>query len=328
MENKIQPKLSVIIPVYKAEQFIERCCKSLFEQTLDSIEYIFVDDCSPDNSVAKIREIASRYPEREPMVKILTHTPNRGVSFSRQQGLEAATGEFVIHCDSDDWVDLDMYKSMYDTAIRDNADVVCCDYVVEYADGRQKKALCNEKDLCSEIVFNLAPQTGSLWSKIVRLSNLRNAKVSFPMNTNWGEDFCVSIAGLILSKKTVCLSECFYHYWQNSESITHTISPKRCDELLTVADYVTEFLTRTGRLGQYAFELNSLKYQCKAPLLMFPEVRDINKWKRLYTECHKDIMKYNYPLYLRMASVCIINNMGWIGRIILKTRDIISNCKR
>ena len=133
MENTNKPKLSVIIPVYKAEKFIERCCVSLFEQTLDNIEYIFVDDCSPDNSVNKIREIVARYPEREPMVKILSHSPNRGVSFSRQQGLEAATGEFVIHCDSDDWVDQDMYESAYKAAIDNDADVVRMGYITEYS---------------------------------------------------------------------------------------------------------------------------------------------------------------------------------------------------
>lgn len=315
------PKVSVIVPIYKAEKFIERCCVSLFEQTLDDMEFIFVDDCSPDNSIAMIRDIMKRYPNREPQIKILTHTPNRGVSFTRQQGFEAATGEFVIHCDSDDWVELDMYESMYNTAIIEDADVVCCGYSVEYANGRKQDVLCNKENLCSKVVFNLAPQTGSLCSKIVRLSNLRNANVSFPQDTNWGEDFCVSIAGLVLSKKTVVLDSCFYHYWQNTDSITHTISKTKCLELTKVPQHVEEFLLSAGLLQKYKHQLNYLKFQSKAVLLRDKGVRDIKLWKSIYPECHYDIFSYRYPLYFKIASWFISHNMTAVAKPILLLKD-------
>lgn len=321
MENKTQPKLSVIIPVYKAEKFIERCCKSLFEQTLDNIEYIFVDDCSPDNSVTLIREMVARYPDREPMVKILSHTPNKGVSFSREQGFEAATGEFIIHCDSDDWVDLDMYKTMYDIAIRENADEVCCGYVIEYSDGRIQECLVDEKRFCGKINFNLAPTTGSLVNKIVRLKNLRDAHVHFPIDTNWGEDFCVSIAGLLLSRKTVCIPDCFYHYWQNVDSITHTISRERCMQLLRVAAHVDDLLQQIDKKEEYQHELNYLKFQCKSRFLRDRSIRDIAFWKYTFPECHKEILSYPGSIYFKIASWLVVNHLTWLAMPILKLRD-------
>ena len=143
------PKVSVIIPVYKAEKYIERCCDSLFGQTLGSIEYIFVDDKSPDDSVALIQKVLTRYPQRNGWVKIIANEENKGVAYSRQKGLEVATGEFVIHCDSDDWVEADMYQAMYERAIETCADIVICDFY-QSSDERdiyiKSCYKCNSKD--------------------------------------------------------------------------------------------------------------------------------------------------------------------------------------
>lgn len=321
MENIICPKVSVIVPVYNAEKYIERCCVSLFEQTLQEMEFIFVDDCSPDRSVDIINEVASRYPNRVGQYKILTHTPNRGVSFSRQQGLDAAIGEFVIHCDSDDWVDIDMYQRMYDTAIKEDADEVCCGFVVEYFDGKKHRVALDEEKLCDKISFNLAPQTGSLVNKIVRLKNLRDANVHFPTDTNWGEDFCVSIAGLLLSRKTVCLPDCFYHYWQNTNSITHTVSRERCLELIRVPNHVEKFLLQIGKYEKYQDELDYLKFQCKSRFLRDKSVRDIVFWEEIFPECHSNILSFPCSMYFKFASWFIVHHLTWVAIIILKLRD-------
>lgn len=322
MENII-PKVSVIIPVYKAAQYIEKCCRSLFEQTLDDMEFIFVDDCSPDSSMQIIQQVAEEYPARQSQIKILSHSPNRGVSYTRQQGMDEAKGEFIIHCDSDDWIDPNMYETMYNVAREECADVVCCGFVTEYPDGRKTSSTFAQKKLCSKVVFNLAPQTGSLCSKIVRLSMLREAGVHFPPDINWGEDFCVSIAGLVLSQKTIQLPEAFYHYRQNEESITHTITMKQCDQLIACAPYVESFLRRIGKYEEYEFQVNYLKFQVKQFLLIYRSLRDYDKWAMTYPECHKDLMKYDSSLYLRVAGKCIACGCVPIANILLSLRDCL-----
>ena len=97
------PKVSVIIPVYNAEKYLHRCLESLFAQTLAEIEYIFIDDASPDNSFAILSEWIEQN-DRKNQVKIIRHACNMGVSQSRQDGMDVATGEFIIHCDPDDWI--------------------------------------------------------------------------------------------------------------------------------------------------------------------------------------------------------------------------------
>lgn len=124
------PKVSVIIPVYRTEKYIERCVRSLFNQTLDEIEYLFIDDCSPDNSIKILNNVLEDYPHRKEQVIIHRMSRNSGQAIVRNWGMQNATGEYVIHCDSDDWVDADMYRAMYDKAVEEHSDVVICDYAI------------------------------------------------------------------------------------------------------------------------------------------------------------------------------------------------------
>lgn len=318
----MDPKVSVIVPVYKAEKYIERCCVSLFGQTLDGIEYIFVDDKSPDDSVAFIQKVLTRYPHRTGWVKIIANEENKGVAYSRQKGLEVATGEFVIHCDSDDWLDIEAYEKVYKCAVEENADVVRFGYVVEYSNGHKHSVSYSSRDYyMPNVIFNISPKTGSVWGGAIRREMLEQYSIKFPQDTNWGEDFCVSIASLLVSKKTICLSECYYHYWQNSESITHTITKEKCMELVKIGGIVEEFLKSVGLLSKYTFQLNYLKFQSKAILLRDNSVRDISLWKSIYPECHKDVMKYNYPFYFRVISWLVVNDFNILARLLLSLKD-------
>ena len=121
------PKVSVIVPVYGVEKYIERCDRSLFEQTLEDIEFIFVDDCTPDKSIEILKNVLEDYPLRKKQVLIISHEKNMGLPIARQSGLKVASGDYIIHCDSDDWVDTTMYEKMYNKAIEDGSDVVVCD---------------------------------------------------------------------------------------------------------------------------------------------------------------------------------------------------------
>ena len=97
-------KVSVIVPIYKVERFIARCVTSLMKQTLQDVEYIFVDDATPDQSLSILQEVLVAYPERKKYVKILHHKDNQGLPAARNTGLEVSEGEYIFHCDSDDYV--------------------------------------------------------------------------------------------------------------------------------------------------------------------------------------------------------------------------------
>ena len=104
MEDK---KVSILVPVYGVEKYIKRCARSLFEQTYDNIEYIFVDDCTQDRSIDILEEVLKEYPNRKNQVKILHHAKNRGLSASRNTALDASTGDYLMHVDADDYLHVD-----------------------------------------------------------------------------------------------------------------------------------------------------------------------------------------------------------------------------
>src|SRR5690554_2648299 len=162
--------VSVIVPFYKAELYIEKCARSLFEQSLGNIEYIFVDDCSPDNSLYILNQTISEYPTLREKIKIIRHETNKGVSQSRNTGLMATTGEYIIHCDSDDWIAPTMYEKMYNCAIMNDSDIVWCDYLT----GTPKNMRYHKqssKPSSEECIKNMLTGTGlkpHLWDKLVK----------------------------------------------------------------------------------------------------------------------------------------------------------------
>ena len=120
---------TIIVPVYNVENFIEKCATTLFEQDCENIEYIFVNDCTPDNSIEILKSVIKKFPDRKNDIKIINKKINERLGQARKTGIENATGEYLIHIDSDDWVEPDMISSLYSKAEEANADIVCCDYL-------------------------------------------------------------------------------------------------------------------------------------------------------------------------------------------------------
>ena len=116
--------MSILIPVYGVEQFIERCSLSLFKQTYQNIEYIFVNDCSRDQSIAVLEEVMRAYPERKKSVRIIDHERNKGLAASRNTGLIHSSGEFVMCVDSDDWLEPCSVELLMKQQMKKDADMV------------------------------------------------------------------------------------------------------------------------------------------------------------------------------------------------------------
>jgi len=127
------PKVSIIIPIYNVEKYLDRCVKSILSQTLKEIEIILVDDGSPDGCPAMCDE----YAKQDSRIKVI-HKKNEGLGFARNSGLEVATGEYVAFVDSDDFVDLQMYERLFVTAKKQNLDTCYCGFIRHYENGSVK----------------------------------------------------------------------------------------------------------------------------------------------------------------------------------------------
>lgn len=310
------PQVTVIIPVFKAGKDIERCCKALFGQTLDSIEYIFVDDCSPDNSVSVIQHILEDYPERGNYVKILHQPKNSGVSACRQLGLQHATGQYVIHCDSDDWPDVDMYETLYNTAVQEKAEVVCCDYMVEY-EGRSD-VIKFPDEFNDRPSFSTNPVEGAVWNKLISRNLINRCGAEFYQGINLGEDYGFVTPCRVMSRKNTVVHRAMYHYNQmNQNSLTHNYTKTYLMQVVDLAKRTEVYFMRHGLAKEYERELCYLKFMSKMYFLIFSEVRDIKLWKSFFPECHKFICTYNVPSYLKLSAWLIANGMSPFGRAIL-----------
>ena len=135
-------KVSIIVPVYGVEHYIERCARSLFEQTYQDLDFVFVNDCTPDRSIELLKEVVKVYPEREDSVKIISHEKNRGIAASRNTGLDHAIGEFVLFVDSDDWLAPGAIELLVNKQLENDADVVSGNRLIHYED---KEELLEER---------------------------------------------------------------------------------------------------------------------------------------------------------------------------------------
>lgn len=208
------PKVSIIIPVYNVEKYIERCVRTLFAQTLDELEYIFVDDCSPDKSIEVMQRVLEDYPARKSQVKLIRHESNQGVSQSRQDGVDAATGEYIIHCDPDDWVELDMYEQLYNKAKETNADIVICDFIEESLTAQRRpnvQIIPSQKEILKLRIAIGDFHTG-LWNKLVSHSYIKISKIRFHAEISLWEDMAYMVPLLFLSTNIAKVNLALYHY--------------------------------------------------------------------------------------------------------------------
>ena len=211
-------KVSVCIAVYNVEKYIEQCVRSLFGQTLDDLEYVFVDDASPDASIDVMLRVLEEYPHRKNQVKLIRHEHNQGVAVTRKDAIAAATGEYIIHCDPDDWVELDMYETLYREISQSNADMVYCWSAEEYTDKRkitEIPELSPEKMICY-IIETLT--FGGLFDKMYRRKFYNDPTNIYLPNLCIMEDTFLNIQMLKKCSNVRRIPKDFYHYRRDLES--------------------------------------------------------------------------------------------------------------
>lgn len=302
----MRPKVSVVIPVYGVEKYIERCARSLFEQTLDNIEYLFIDDCTPDDSVNILRSVLHDYPRRLEQVIIHRMNENSGQAAVRQWGIKHAMGEYIIHCDGDDWIDVNAYKEMYGLAIEDDADIVVSDFF--YSDGEinQYALGCHSVDKISffeSIMSQKAPC--SLWNKMVKRS-LFSKNFLWPKG-DMGEDLLICLQLVYYAKRVRHLSQGFYYYYNNPSSITSATRKDailhRFQESIKNSDGLIDFFKREGIYLQYKEWISSMLLNKKNLLLpLIGEKQYYKLWLDTFPDLNISIFfnkKVSLPIKIR-----------------------------
>lgn len=287
------PKVSVIIPVYGVEKYIERCAISLFEQTLKDMEFVFVNDCTKDCSMSILEDVICRYPDRASQIKIINHEVNKGLPQARKTGVNHATGDYIAHCDSDDWVDLELYEKMYESAITNLAEITVCDFLVNKTESVELRVGTRTNDInqyISYLLFQKDPV--SMVNKMIR-KQIYNQDIIFPIE-NMGEDMATTLQLIKYCTRLSYVQDIYYHYDGTTDSITRKPSK---EATLKRALQACKNLTLAIRFYQNSDNKNivdgitHLKFMQRKLLMPIINYKDVYKiWQGTFPEINRDVL--------------------------------------
>lgn len=299
-----QKKISVIVPAYNMEKYIERCLDSLIGQTYHNLEIIVVDDGSNDQTGI----LCDRYAKKDPRI-LVVHQENQGVSQARNVGLSRATGDYIGFMDSDDYIDPNMYQSMQ-SRMTDDIDVVACNFLEGesvYYSGQQE--LCFDRVTSLANLLTNSYFTCSLCSKLFRKQLL--CGLSFDSNIAHNEDLLFVYQAFKKCRKLMFIPDVYYFYCQNEGSAVRSPFDKKKMGIILVHTYILEDIQKRFPtlypLARREFVRNNITCVQLAVASGYSDKRDIGLMKR---NIRKNLMFYitsdaskGYKIYAILISV-------------------------
>lgn len=295
-------KVSVIVPIYNVEKYLEKCINSLLSQTLEDIQIILVNDGSKDNS----GNIAREYEKNNKNRIIYVEKENGGLSDARNYGLKYATGDFIAFLDSDDYIEKNAYEEMYNKAIEENADYVECDFIWEFPNKirvDKQYPYKNKKEMLSFVRV-------VAWNKLIKRQLITDNNLEFPKGLRY-EDVEFTYKLIPFVNKFAYVDKPFIHYVQREGSIAN-VQNERTAEIFTVLDNVIEFYKKNNIYEEYRDELeyNYARYLLCSSLKRMCKIKDKTIREKLLTESWERL-NLNFP--------------NWKENVILKTVNIGKN---
>ena len=239
-------KVSVCVPVYGVEKYIERFARSLFEQTLaDDVEFLFINDCTKDKSIEILRSVSADYPNRQSQIRIVEHQQNRGVSITRNTALDNARGEFIFFADPDDFLMPGALEKILETAQSNNADYVTAGMCIQYDDHKeypQPLAYDRKADFLADMLARKIPC--SIWNNLIRKTLFTANNIMFPETLNMGEDLSVTPRLIHFAEKVAFCPEVLYCYYRsNATSYCNTSKLKNLQDITQAYNILHDFFS-------------------------------------------------------------------------------------
>lgn len=323
------PKVSIILPIYNVEKYLDRCMDSLFNQTLEDIEIIMVDDGSPDNCP----QMCDEYAKKDNRVKVV-HKKNAGLGFARNSGLDVAKGEYIAFVDSDDYVGLNMYKTLYDRAEADKCDAVFCGFRTEmkqnkwmYSDEVDADKLWKGNEVQQFMLDMIASGAGvkaerlyqmSVWHSIYKRSLIEKEHLRFVSEREVAsEDIPFQVDFLSKANTVAYIKETFYSYCLNGTSLTATLKPekyakyKQLRACLLSKSTDAEYVSRVNRLfigytRSHLYDIINSNWKHK--IAMISEIQRDDVWK----EIRHSYSPINLPFVSKSIYFFLLSASAWL----------------
>ena len=313
-------KVSAIIPIYGVEAFIERCARKLFSQTLQDVEFIFVDDATPDNSIALLEKVIEEFPDRKAQTRILHHPVNRGLPAARNTGLAAAQGEYIYHCDSDDWPETTMLEKLYAAAKDRNADIAYCDFYLSFE--KNERYMSNPRyETADDLLrkgFLMGQMKYNVWNKMVRRTLYADNGIVFPEGHPMGEDMTMILLAAV-AERAAYVPEALYHYVKlNEGAYSNSYSQKKLDDICFNVDRTVTFLK--NRFGEsLEKDVSLFKLSIKLPFLITDDKNMYRLWETWYPEADKFAdADSGLPLRTRLLQKMAAKGQWWYVKLYYK----------
>ena len=303
-----QPKVSIIVPVYNVEKYLERCITSLKNQTLEDIEIILVDDSSTDSSL----EICNKMAREDSRIKVI-HKVNEGAGKARNAALEIVTGEYIGFVDSDDFVDTDMFKTLYEKAIKYNSELVISG--VLFVDGNMfsedGECICKtyfDKDTHFDTKENLkklimgiigaTPEDSddskygmSVWKNLFKREIIKQNNITFQSEREMlSEDALFMIDYITCIKKATGINEAFYNYCRNGDSISKAYKKDRFEKSLVFVSEVEKRFKKDIESWEYQIYIYRF-WQGMCRVICSQEIMYAKENNIKYTDLKKKLKK-------------------------------------
>ena len=311
MSQNSRPLFSVVVPVYKAEKYLRQCVDSILAQTFRNFELILVDDGSPDGSGATCDEYAGQ----DPRVKVV-HKENGGTLLARWAGYQIATGAYIVHVDSDDYIAPDLLAMAEEKIRLYGAEAVLYGYV--HFDERNQKDFLQpvaagfyDGNKIEEIRANLfigadlgRPIHNNLWTAIICKEILESNAGMTPKALYRGEDLATVVPALAQCRTVYVLAETLYHYRVTPGSITNTHHGDELDQALLLADYLLE------RMGE--------SYHQKLDTYILRECANhLSFYRENWQEYHRETLKMrNYRFHAPIRTKLLGVYTGFLDRVV------------
>lgn len=302
-------KVTICVPVYGVEKYIERCARSLFEQTYEALDYVFVDDCSKDGSITVLQRVVDDYPQRKPFVRIVRHDRNRGLAAARRTAVEQSTGDYILQVDSDDYLSLDAVSLLVQQVEKTEADIVSAGLNVISATHTNywPDHVPDDKDAYARLLL-IRKCIQGIVGKLIRRSLITEHQLFPPEGLNMAEDYVVMPRVAYFARRVAKVDAPLYNYVKyNPDSYTTALSRRGIDCTVEALSVLEIFFRQVGNASYYADAIDLAKLYNKVTLFILAGQADYPYVRCLYPEVKvwQTSIELKHKLLLTLASLCV-----------------------
>ena len=309
--DSTSPKVSIIVPVYKVEQYLRRCLDSIIAQTFTDWECILIDDGSPDKSGA----ICDEYAECDGRFRVI-HQENKGVSAARNAGLDAARGEWIGFVDSDDWIEGSYLESLFKCAIENKAEVVLCNMF--FSDGRKHITKYHSENGLMNMPKDFAWFRQGPWAKLIHNLVLHKYNIRFPVGITLAEDLYFTFQVFFYTKNIFYIENPLYYYYQNIRSCTHTLTEhKLSDEIYVIKCIEKILIEQQASKEWFDYLIDKKKFTKYLCIYSFDKPR-FDLWRETFPEVNNNFS--NDSIKRKLFVRLILLHFDFICKLLLRIK--------